>query len=108
MVACLLVRGVECRVSVRVLCVVLLFEDGHQRLRVNLGVLRLHVRCCVDVLLADGQQWLLRVLLVSTKRAIAMYTKCRVLFFLHWTLSHYSSPIHIRTPMIKMFLALIS
>lgn len=82
--ACLLVRWVECRVSVRVLCVVLLFEDGHQRLRVNLGVLRLHVRCCVDVLLADGQQWLFRVLLVSTKLAIAMYTKWLVWFVLRW------------------------
>lgn len=64
-VACLLVRGVECRISVRVLCVVLLLEAGHQWVRVNLGLLRLHVRYRAHVLLADGQQWLLRVLLVS-------------------------------------------
>ncbi len=64
-VACLLVRGVECWISVRLLCVVLLFEAGNQRLRVNLGVLRLHARHCHHVLLADGQQRFLRVLLVS-------------------------------------------
>ena len=64
-VACLLVRGVECRISVRVLCVVLLFEAGHQRLRVNFGLLRVHVCYRAHVLLADGQQRLLRMLLVS-------------------------------------------
>ena len=64
-VACLLVRGVECRISVRVLCVVLLFEAGNQWLRVDLGLLRLHARHCHHVLLADGQQRLLRVFLVS-------------------------------------------
>lgn len=75
MVACLLVRGVECRVSVRVLGVVLLLEAGHQRLRADLVVLRLHACHSVDVLLADGQQWLFRVLLVSTKRAMAINKK---------------------------------
>lgn len=64
-VACFLVRGVECRISVRVLCLVLLFEAGHHWLRFNLGLLRLHVRYRAHVLLADGQQRLFRVLLVS-------------------------------------------
>lgn len=52
-VACLLVRGVECRIPLRVLCVVLLFQTGHQWLRVNLGLLWLHVRDRAHVLLAD-------------------------------------------------------
>lgn len=69
-VACLLVGRVECRIPVRLLGLVLLFEAGHHGLCVHLGLLRLHARNRTDVLPADGQQRLLCMLLVSDIPAV--------------------------------------
>ena len=65
-VARLPVGGVERRLSVRLLSVVLLLQAGNHRLRANHVVLRLHARDCADLFLAHGQQRFLRLFLVST------------------------------------------
>lgn len=58
--------GVERRVSVRLLSVVLLLEAGNHRLRIDHGILWLHARHCAHLLFAHGQQRVLRLFLVST------------------------------------------
>ena len=64
-VACFPLCGVECRVPLRLFYMVLLLQAGNHRLHIDDGLLRLYAGDRPDVLLADGQQWLLRVLLVS-------------------------------------------
>lgn len=66
-VARVLVCGVECGVPLRVLHLVLLLQTPYNRLRPYHGVLRLYAGDRSHVLLAYGQLWILRVLLVSSR-----------------------------------------
>lgn len=63
-VARVLISGIERRISVRILRVVLLLEAGNRRLCAHHALLRVHAGDSPHFLLAHRQQRFLRVLLV--------------------------------------------